>query len=260
MEKIIRLLARFARWEHFGLLVLVLASLTLHIAIISQPADPMFDEAHYVTDARRILSGSGTERVEHPPVGKLGVAAGIRVFGDNPWGWRMPSVILGTVELILFYGICRRMGAKPRVTYIATFLFSLENLTFIHTGTAMLDIYLAFFMMLAFWLYLKGLSIKHRLFNVWWLFMAIAIALSALSKLNGVFVAIPIGLHWLLAGYKRPEAAPSATTPAPEPVALSITEPETLPVIEPPPSLLLLCPPERLGKRPLTSLSQKSWR
>jgi len=42
----------------------------------------MFDEQHYVPDARSILAGNGTQRLEHPPLAKLFIAAGIAIFGD----------------------------------------------------------------------------------------------------------------------------------------------------------------------------------
>jgi hypothetical protein len=205
MEKIRKLLVDLANWQFFGLAVLVLASVILHIAIITNPQETIFDEAHYVIDGRRILNGEGTERVEHPPVAKLFIVGGMKLFGDNPWGWRIPSLLVSTIGLVLFYNICRKLGGSHRVAFIATFLLVFENLSFLHAGMAMLDEFVAFFTILAFWFYLKGLERKASLFNEWWFFMAMAIALAALSKLSGILTAVPIGLHWLLAGYKRPE-------------------------------------------------------
>jgi dolichyl-phosphate-mannose-protein mannosyltransferase len=204
MEKIKLALVRLGRWQYLALLVLVIFSFLLHISVIAQPNEPLFDEQHYVPDARRIINGEGTERVEHPPVGKLFIVAGIKVFGDNPWGWRMPAVILGTIAIILFYDICRRLGASHKVAFLATFLLALENLTFIHSGMAMLDIYVLFFTIISFWLYLKG----------WWELAALAVALAGLSKLSGILSIVPIGLHWLIIGFKSsmPKSSPGPDT------------------------------------------------
>jgi dolichyl-phosphate-mannose--protein O-mannosyl transferase len=192
MEKIKNKIFEFGRWQYFAVFMLVFASFFLHIAVITQPGEPLFDEQHYVPDARRIVNNEGTERTEHPPVAKLFIAGGIKLFGDNPWGWRMPAVILSTIAVGLFYDICRRLGAGHKVAFMATLLLALENLTFIHGGMAMLDIYVMFFTILAFWLYLKG-----------WLEMAaLAVALAGLSKFSGVLSIVPIGLHWLLIGFK----------------------------------------------------------
>jgi predicted membrane-bound dolichyl-phosphate-mannose-protein mannosyltransferase len=193
MEKIKAALIKLGNWQYFGLLLLVLFSFFLHIALITQPGEPLFDEIHYVKDARYIIANHATERPEHPPVGKLFIVAGIKIFGDNPWGWRMPAVILSTIGIVLFYDICRRLGASHKMAFLATFLLVFENLTFIHSGMAMLDIYVLFFTILAFWLYLKD----------WWELAAVSIALAGLSKLSGVLAIIPIGLHWFFIGYKK---------------------------------------------------------
>ena len=202
MEKVSQFFIKLANWQYFALAVLVLASVLLHISVITNPRETIFDEAHYVIDGRRILNGEGTERVEHPPVAKVFIVTGMKLFGDNPWGWRSPSLLVSTIGLVLFYSICRKLGAGHRVAYIATFLLTFENLSFIHAGMAMLDEFVVFFMICAFWFYLKGLERKSALFNEWWFFMAIAIALSALSKLSGALSALPIGLHWLISGYR----------------------------------------------------------
>ena len=36
---------------------------------------------------------------EHPPLGKMLIAAGSLLFGDNPLGWRAASVLAGAVTL-----------------------------------------------------------------------------------------------------------------------------------------------------------------
>ena len=106
------------RWQHFGLLVLVLASVVLHLAVItSPPGATIFDEPAYVRDARRINDEARTERPEHPPLGKLIIAKGVALFGDNPWGWRLPAVIFSSAGLVFFYGICRRLSRRGELAY-----------------------------------------------------------------------------------------------------------------------------------------------
>ncbi len=243
MEKIKRGFSRLIHWQYFPLLVLLLVVLGLHLATIARPNEPLFDEQHYVPDARRIVTGEGTLRVEHPPLAKLIVAGGIELFGDNPWGWRMPAVILSTVALIAFYDICRKLGTSHKTAFLATLLLGTENLMFIHSGMAMLDIFVVAFTIFAFWFYLKGPR--------WWWAAAISVALAGLSKFSGILSVIPIGLHWFIIGYKpnmgnpveqtipnalavgsTPGAASIQNTPetpvpgsAPEPPAAEIAQP-----------------------------------
>lgn len=117
MEKIKTGFKKLIHWQYFPLLVLLLVVLGLHLATITHPNEPLFDEQHYVPDARRIVTGEGTLRVEHPPLAKLIIAGGIEIFGDNPWGWRMPAVILSTVALIAFYDICRKLGTSHKTSF-----------------------------------------------------------------------------------------------------------------------------------------------
>jgi Dolichyl-phosphate-mannose-protein mannosyltransferase len=211
MEKIKRGVLKFVRWQYFPLLVLIAFIVGLHLATIMRPDTPLFDEQHYVPDARRIITGEGTLRVENPPLAKLIIAGGIELFGDNPWGWRLPPVIFGVIMLLAFYDICRRLGTSQRTALLAVVLLGLENLTFIHSGIAMQDIYLVSFAMLAFWFYLKGPR--------WWWASAISIALASLCKFSGFLTAIPIGLHWFLIGYKPNMGNPMPAAP-PAPITL----------------------------------------
>ncbi len=194
MEVAKRWLHRLVSWEYFWLCLLVLLTLAIHFAIINNPAEPVFDEQHYVKDARLILSGQGSERVEHPPLGKLLVAAGMYLFGDKPFGWRFFPILFGTLSIILFYLICRRLDMSRRASSLATFILALENQTFIQASVGMLDVFNVTFMLAAFWCYLR----KD------YPFAGVAICLSALCKLPGVFAFFSIVLHWLLVRRDRP--------------------------------------------------------
>jgi len=178
-------LQRFYRWEYFWLLVLVLSTLAMHFAIITNPGELVFDESHYVKDARNIIENHATERTEHPPLAKLFIVAGIKIFGDNPWGWRFFSVVFGTITIILFYVLCRRLQMSRTAASIATYLLALENMTFVQASVAMLDVYCLTLMMAAFLLYAC-----RRYINT-----GIAIGLSALAKLTGVLAGPAVFLH-----------------------------------------------------------------
>jgi dolichyl-phosphate-mannose-protein mannosyltransferase len=181
-----RLLKRFWKWEYAWLSLIVIGSLILHFIVISRPAEPLFDEQHYVPDARTVIEYHGTNRTEHPPLGKLLIASGIEVFGDNPWGWRIPSVAFGTLGVVFFYLMCRNLRLSRRAASIGTAVLATENLYFVHAGISMLDIFTVSFMLLAFWLYARR---SYPLSGV-------AVALATLTKFNGVFAVFAIIIHW----------------------------------------------------------------
>lgn len=183
-----QLLHRLSRWEYTGLCLLVLVILAMHFSIVMQPTELVFDEKHYVTAARSILQGNGALHSEHPPLGKLFVVFGMFIFGDNPLGWRFFPILFGAISIILFYLVCRRLEMPKMASFLATFLLALDNLSFVQASVAMLDVYSLVFMLLSFWLYLKGR----------YLISGVSIGLSALAKLSGVLALPAILLHWLL--------------------------------------------------------------
>ena len=185
---------RLVESNYIWICLLMLAMLVMHFIIIDQPGELMIDEQYYVNDARAILSSEGELRTEHPPLGELILTLGMLLFGDTPLGWRFFSVLLGTAGIGLFYLICRKLEIPPMAAFLATFLLALENLSFVQSSIAMLDVYSVSFMLLAFWLYLRR---NYALTGM-------AICLAILTKLSGALALPVIALHWLLVRRDRP--------------------------------------------------------
>jgi predicted membrane-bound dolichyl-phosphate-mannose-protein mannosyltransferase len=112
----------------------------------------------------------------------------IYVFTDNAFGWRFFSIIFGTLGIIIFYFICTKLKFSWKITMVATFLFAFEDMTFVHSGLALLDVYMVTFMLAAVLSYLDENYIG----------MGIFIALSANCKLVGLFIFIAIFIHWAI--------------------------------------------------------------
>jgi dolichyl-phosphate-mannose-protein mannosyltransferase len=186
-------LKRFYRWQYFWLFLIVLSTLIMHLCIITNPIGPIFDEIHYVKDARSITENQTTVRPEHPPLGKLIVTAGMLIFGDNVWGWRIFPILFGTGTIVMFFFLCRRLNMSDTATNIATFLLAFENMTFVQSSIAMLDVYYLAFMMAAFLLYVSRKYIAS----------GIAIGLSGLAKLNGLLALPAVGIHWIFSRQPR---------------------------------------------------------
>ena len=76
---------------------------------------------------RGILRPSGTDHaerrecapyqdncnLEHPWLSKAFIAAGIAIFGDNTFGWRIFNVILGTFSIPVLFGVCWMATEEP---------------------------------------------------------------------------------------------------------------------------------------------------
>ncbi len=115
----------------------------------------------------------------------------IYVFTDGAFGWRFFSIIFGTLGIILIYFICRRLNFSWRASMLVTFLFAFENMTFLHSGLALLDTFMVTFMLASVLLYLDNRYLLAGIF----------IALSAECKLSGSLIIIALFLHWII--YRR---------------------------------------------------------
>jgi dolichyl-phosphate-mannose-protein mannosyltransferase len=199
-----RILLRIVRWEFLWLCLMVIATLAMHFIIINDTQDPILDEAHYAGyfggdhkpdsgDAYSIIHDQKDLRPEHPPLGKLFIVGGIDALGDNPWGWRVPSIIMGTIGIVLFFFICRRLGMSRRATNIATFLLAFENFTFLMASVAMLDVFFVTLTLAFFLLYL------YRQY----IFSGLVIGLAATAKLFAAMATPPLLIHWLFTKTKH---------------------------------------------------------
>src|SRR4051812_7113155 len=191
-DRVGRLLERAIPVEqHTRLLwLLLLASLLLRLLWLGLPEGSLiFDEKYYV-NASRMLAGIPPSRdiyqdkamsldpnSEHPPLAKLITAASILILGDNAYGWRIPSVLFGTLSVLFMYRIGSRIGGGPVAGLLAAMLLSCDNLFFVHSRIFTLDISMLAFMLLGFDLYLGGRPTLSGL----------AFALAALCKLPGGF-------------------------------------------------------------------------
>ena len=193
MKSALTFLKKLYRWQYIWLCLIVLATLALHFAIVAMPNSLILDENHYIKEARGIIADHTFTFLEHPPLSKLLITAGIEVFGDNTMGWRFFSILFGTGGIIIFYFIGRKLNLSNRAASIATFVLAFENMTFIQNSVAMLDVFYLFFMLAAFLLYLT---------RKYWA-SGIAVGLSALGKVVGALAMPVLIIHWFLSRVPR---------------------------------------------------------
>jgi len=130
---------------------LALAFLALAFVRLGLPSKPYFDEIHYLPAARALLAGSDWLNREHPMFGKELLAAGIALFGDHPWAWRLPSALAGAFALwaatrALWFASLSRFATVAYGVLLAT-----GFIVFVHARIAMLDMFMVALLALAFW-------------------------------------------------------------------------------------------------------------
>ena len=176
-------------------ILIAVASFLLRLFDIASIKTLIFDEVYYVGGAQDFLkygvevSGSKPEFVVHPPVGKWMIASGIKLFGDNPLGWRITTAIVGSLMILIIALIAQRLFYSPLLTGLASALMALDGLALVHSRTALLDNFLAFFILTATYFFIVR--------KYWWsgLFLGVALA----TKWSALYF---IALFGLIALYR----------------------------------------------------------
>lgn len=239
----------------------VLAAM-LRFVGLGYPTNLVFDEAFYARGAYSLamlgfegdwegdnqdlakgdasgLSTTQADYVVHPMMGKLLIAAGIKMFGATPYGWRFASAVVGTITVVLIALIARQLLQSTVWGTMAGMLLAVDGQHVVHSRTALLDIFLTFFVVIAAGFLVLDRASAHRTLKRktslvreslglpadgalpgagpglgirWWRFAAIlAFGLSVGVKWSGLYVAaafLLLSVGWDLvdrrrAGYER---------------------------------------------------------
>ncbi len=199
---------------------MIISALLLVAAItrfwhLGHPAEIVFDEVHFVAQGRHYLH-SEVFLDPHPPLAKLIIALGIRLFGDHPWSWRVGNATIGTALVAITYLLARRMTGSRLAAALAGVFIICDGMYLVDSRVAVIDIvYLALAALsyLLFFRFAQTRDIKQRQKLLIWLGIALGLCLG--SKLY-----IPAVTFLLVAGFVLYVVAKTYPLPAP-------TEPAT---------------------------------
>jgi dolichyl-phosphate-mannose--protein O-mannosyl transferase len=180
-----------ARVISTGICVVLLAlGINWRFVDLAFPTTFSFDEHHFVENARNYINRVADWN-DHPPLGKLLLIPGMRVFGDNGLGWRISSAIFGLVTIGLGYLIAVSLFRSKRAGLFAATFIAADGFFISYSRTALLDAPLTVFVFLAFYLMLEGRDLR------WFLGAATAIGLAVAVKWTGgcVLLVAPLLLH-----------------------------------------------------------------
>src|SRR5262249_10550022 len=165
-------------WGWAGPLLVTALGAFLRFYRLGQPRAVLFDETYYVPDAYGILKhgveidhvknvnalrarGSPPSRVGprgesgvRPPLGKVLIGVGEWLFGLTPFGWRFAVAVAGSLAILMTARIARRMTRSTLLGCAAGLLLALDGLEFVLSRTAILDIFVMFWVLAAFGLLL----------------------------------------------------------------------------------------------------------
>ncbi len=162
---------RFSGWA--ATLAVTLVAGFLRLWKLRTPEEFLFDETYYAKDAwsllkhgfttgyveaadEKIINGKVTgiftdepSMIVHPEAGKWLIAMGEAVFGMNTFGWRIASVLAGTLMVLVIIRLVRRLTGSTVLGCTAGLLLCFDGLHFVMSRLALLDIFLALFLLSA---------------------------------------------------------------------------------------------------------------
>jgi dolichyl-phosphate-mannose--protein O-mannosyl transferase len=126
---------------------------------LSDPHGRVFDEVYYTKDGclyagypykQCDLAAADEQSWVHPPLGKWMIAAGIRMFGNTQFGWRVSAAFVGTLTCVLIAMLAWVLWRSALWAFVAGLLAATESLLVVQSRTALLDIFQAFWTVAAF--------------------------------------------------------------------------------------------------------------
>ncbi len=114
-----------------------------------------FDEIYHARTAYEMIHEYYCYENTHPPLGKIFISLGIRVFGMVPFGWRIVGTLFGIGMIPFLYLFGKRLFGETWIAGVVTVLFSFDFMHFVQTRIATIDVYGTFFIIAMFYFMLR---------------------------------------------------------------------------------------------------------
>ena len=216
---------------------MVLLAAVLRLWNLGVPHALVFDETFYVKDAWSLFN-NGYEStwpadanvqfeaghtdifttdpsfVVHPPLGKWLIGLGMNLLGPgNPWGWRLATVVVGVLAVVLIMLVAQKLFQSRLLALITGFLLAIDGHAIVMSRVALLDNFVMFFALLGFGAILldrewHATRLASRLAGLreqgwgpalWWrpwlLAAGLAFGLASSVKWSGVYFLAAFGIY-----------------------------------------------------------------
>lgn len=182
------------------LILILFFAFATRVFNLNSPPKEYFDEVYHAFTARTMLHGDPKAwewwntppegfayEWTHPPLAKLGMFLGMKIFGENSFGWRIPGALLGVGSVFLIYLIAKRLFDDEVVGLLSATVFSLDGLALVMSRIGMNDSYLLFFILLSIYFFLREKNF----------FSALAFGFAIASKWSAIWALPILLLLWL---------------------------------------------------------------
>ena len=183
-------------------------SLIVRVYRIGEPDHYYFDEVYHVVTAEAYAQNNPAAYDPfakapkpdtaydwlHPPFAKLIQAGSIKILGDRPIAWRLPSAIIGTLVIPATF-LLAYLIFGPTVAVFSSLVIAFENLNLVMSRITMNDAYVTFFILASFILTVLYTTTNKKKFLIW---IAVMLGFAVSSKWTGAYAVLVIFVYIFL--------------------------------------------------------------
>lgn len=163
-------------------LLLALAAAAFRLPRLGMPHEEIFDEVYHAKSALQYIQGEAPVDWVHPPTSKLLIAVGVKLFGYEPWAWRLAPALAGTALIFVFFFLARRALRSERAALLASILLLCDGVYLVQSRVAMTNIFAVLFQLAAVLFTLRAVQAER----LPWRDMLLA----------GLFVGLALSTRW----------------------------------------------------------------
>lgn len=109
-----------------------------------------FDEIYHARTGYEHANGLSTYEWTHPPLGKVFIMLGIKLFGMTPFGWRFMGTLMGVLMVPAMYLLGKLLFRKTKFAMLTAFVMAFDLMHLTQTRIATIDSYAVLFIILMY--------------------------------------------------------------------------------------------------------------
>lgn len=167
-----------------------------------------FDEIYHARTGYEFANNLDIYETTHPPLGKVIISLGVKIFGMTPFGFRIMGNLIGILMIPIMYIFSKKMFNSSYFALFSTLLLTFDFMHFAQTRIATIDSYVTFFIMLMYYfmfLYYKTSFYDTKLYKtlIYLLFSGIFMGLAISSKWQGIYATLGLATIFFITIIKR---------------------------------------------------------
>jgi dolichyl-phosphate-mannose-protein mannosyltransferase len=145
------------------IITLTIIGLFFRLWRLKYPQELVFDETYYANFAHQYLLRTSFLDA-HPPLGKVIIEIGIKIFGFNSFGWRIMPAIIGTLIIPLIYLVAQKIFKNKMVAILSAILIVFDGLFLVESRNALIMGFMPVFILGGYYFGLSYIENKKTLY------------------------------------------------------------------------------------------------